>query len=529
MAKIFNVNGACIPELHYMVDLTSRLQQVKAMIDAGEYFTINRARQYGKTTMLQELALYLKPDYTVVSLDFQTMSSSDFQSECSFVNGLAREIEKKIRRMKEIPSKIQQKFAVFSREMNPDTRMADIFECFTNWCELSEKPLVFMIDEVDTASNNQVFLDFLAQLRAAYLDRRMTPAFQSVILAGVYDIRSMKSKLRPDEEHRQNSPWNIAADFDIDMSFSKEDIAGMLRQYEDDYHTGMNIERLSGLLYEYTSGYPFLVSRICKLIDEKIAGNSHISDKSRAWTDDGFYEAEKMVVKEDNTLYQSLLGKLKIYPQLRIILSDLLFRGRSIPYVATADYIRDAAMFGFIKNENHMVIISNRIFEAVLYEYFTAEEYIGNQMYDIGIEEKNQFITGGHLNMRRLPEKFVEAFSELYGKEDEKFVEDVGRKYFILFLKPIINGIGNYSVEPRTRNNQRMDLVIFYRGEQYILELKLWRGNAYNERGEEQLAGYLDYYQLKKGYMLSFNFNKNKEIGIKEIRIGDRLLIEAVV
>ena len=150
-------------------------------------------------------------------------------------------------------------------------------------------------------------------------------------------------------------------------------------------------------------------------------------------------------------------------------------------------------------------------------------------MYDIGIEEKNQFITGGHLNMRRLLEKFVEAFSELYGKEDEKFVEDVGRKYFILFLKPIINGIGNYSVEPRTRNNQRMDLVIFYRGEQYILELKLWRGNAYNERGEEQLAGYLDYYQLKKGYMLSFNFNKNKEIGIKEIRIGDRLLIEAVV
>ena len=141
--------------------------------------------------------------------------------------------------------------------MNPDTRMADIFECFTDWCELSEKPLVFMIDKVDTASNNQVFLDFLAQLRAAYLDRRMTPAFQSVILAGVYDIRSMKSKLRPDEEHRQNSPWNIAADFDIDMSFSKEDIAGMLRQYEDDYHTGMDIERLSGLLYEYTSGYWF--------------------------------------------------------------------------------------------------------------------------------------------------------------------------------------------------------------------------------------------------------------------------------
>lgn len=29
--------------------------------------------------------------------------------------------------------------------------------------------------------------------------------------------------------------------------------------------------------------------------------------------------------------------------------------------------------------------------------------------------------------------------------------------------------------------------------------------------------------------MLSFNFNKKKEIGVKEIQVGDKLLIEAVV
>lgn len=29
--------------------------------------------------------------------------------------------------------------------------------------------------------------------------------------------------------------------------------------------------------------------------------------------------------------------------------------------------------------------------------------------------------------------------------------------------------------------------------------------------------------------MLSFNFNKKKEIGVKEIRIGDKILVEAVV
>lgn len=66
-------------------------------------------------------------------------------------------------------------------------------------------------------------------------------------------------------------------------------------------------------------------------------------------------------------------------------------------------------------------------------------------------------------------------------------------------------------------------------GEQFIIEMKIWHGNAYNERGEEQLLEYLAHYHLKKGYMLSFNFNKRKEIGVKEIKFGDKVLVEAVV
>lgn len=49
-------------------------------------------------------------------------------------------------------------------------------------------------------------------------------------------------------------------------------------------------------------------------------------------------------------------------------------------------------------------------------------------------------------------------------------------------------------------------------------------------RGEQQLSDYLEYYHLKRGYMLSFNFNKRKkEIGVKEILLGDKVLVEAVV
>lgn len=66
-------------------------------------------------------------------------------------------------------------------------------------------------------------------------------------------------------------------------------------------------------------------------------------------------------------------------------------------------------------------------------------------------------------------------------------------------------------------------------GEQYIIEMKIWHGNEYNSRGEMQLVGYLEEYHKKTGYMIRFNLNKNKQIGVHEIVIGDKMLIEAVV
>lgn len=117
----------------------------------------------------------------------------------------------------------------------------------------------------------------------------------------------------------------------------------------------------------------------------------------------------------------------------------------------------------------------------------------------------------------------------VYGDRDEKFLEADGRRYFMLFLKPIINGTGSYYIEARTRNDEQTDMIIDYLGQQYIIEMKIWHGNAYNERGEKQLSDYLEYYHVDKGYMLSFNFNKNKKIGVKEVVLGEKLLIEAVV
>ena len=158
-----------------------------------------------------------------------------------------------------------------------------------------------------------------------------------------------------------------------------------------------------------------------------------------------------------------------------------------------------------------------------------SEESIRSEAFQYGQRDKNQFIRNGHLDMRLVLEKFVVHFTDIYGKNDEKFIEACGRKFFLLYLKPIINGVGNYYLEAQTRDARRTDVIVDYRGEQFIVELKIWHGNEYNERGEEQLLDYLDYYRIREGYMLSFNFNKKKETGVKEVRMGDKTIVEAVV
>lgn len=186
-------------------------------------------------------------------------------------------------------------------------------------------------------------------------------------------------------------------------------------------------------------------------------------------------------------------------------------------------------MFGYAVDEAGKVRIANRIFETRLYNYFLSEEELTSVIGNMAKRDKSAFICDGLLDMDEVMKKFVIHYSEIYGQRDIHFIEKYGRKIFLLYLKPIINGIGNYYVEAQTRDEKRTDIIVDYLGEQFIIELKIWHGSEYNERGERQLADYLASYRKDKGYLLSFNFNQNKEVGVKEIRVDGKTIIEAVV
>lgn len=145
-------------------------------------------------------------------------------------------------------------------------------------------------------------------LRNKYLGREVGRdyTFKSVILAGVYDVKNLKLKFRKKEEAKYNSPWNIAVDFDVDMSFSSEEISTMLEEYSKDNNLTIDVNSLSEELYFFTGGYPYLVSRLCYIMDEKINKNG-----KKPWTKEDVRKAVKIILEEKNTLFNTMIKNLE--------------------------------------------------------------------------------------------------------------------------------------------------------------------------------------------------------------------------
>lgn len=528
MPRKFNITGICVPSKHYMVDMSAAIEQIEnKFIRQGEYFTINRARQYGKSTLLELLYRKLEDQYIVIDMSFEAADDC-FVSMYTMAQGFVNKVSRSLREAKEISKDMMK---LWEQPISREWPLDSLGNKISDFCRLTDRKVVLLIDEVDKAADNQIFLSFLGLLRERYLRREAGrgDTFQSVVLAGVHDIRNLKMKLHPGQEQNYNSPWNIAAEFNVDMSLSRDGIHGMLADYDADYHTGADMDAAADIIYEYTCGYPFLVSYICKKVDEEIAGSSNFPTYRTAWTREGILEAVKLLIKGPNTLYDDMIKHITDHQDLQEMLNNILFEGQKYPYQEYDKAVSIGRMFGFITEKDGMVTVANRIFESQIYNYFLSEELKKNHKQREALPDRNQFIQAGSLDMDLVMEKFYEYYQGLYSEEDEGFVEKYGRKLFLMYLKPIINGAGNFYVEDQSRTKLRTDIVVDYKGKQYIVECKIWRGAEYNRQGEEQLAGYLEAYRVQKGYLLSFRLGKQKKTGIRRQWINGKEILEIVV
>ncbi|EJP6471761.1 AAA family ATPase [Clostridium botulinum] len=504
MKKRFNVTGTCIPEKHYMVDISNKLDSILKLVNNEEYFIINRPRQYGKTTTLYMLERYLNKltDYLVISISFEGIGDLIFEDEKVFSKEFLQIMSDSLLINNEALSEYleQQKSKVES--------FIDLSRVITKFIIKVKRKVVLMIDEVDKSSNNQLFLSFLGLLRNKYLLRNVGKdyTFHNVVLAGVHDIKTLKLKIKSDEEHKYNNPWNIALDFDVDMSFSISEIKTMLDDYVENKAADLDKEYFAEKLYFYTSGYPFLVSKLCKIIDEKIMDEHELK-----WEKEYLELAVKELVNESNTNFYSLIRNIENNKDLQELVRKLILDGYKISYNQDKTIITKGIIYGIFKDDKEILKINNRIYEQLIYNYKISKIETSSDFYNYNSKE-NFIDSNGDLDIKKVLLKFQEFMKHKYSQKREAFLEEDGRLVFLAFLSPIINGSGFAFKEVRGGEEKRFDIVITYNKKMYILELKIWRGEEYHKKGLIQLAEYLNQYELDKGYLLIFDLRKSTNL-----------------
>ncbi|MCP4151667.1 MAG: AAA family ATPase [bacterium] len=514
MKKKFNITGTCIPHKHYMADTTDKIKKIIAMIEEGEYFTIARPRQYGKTTTLYLLDRELRKheDYLALKLSFEGIDAPTYAKQESFIKTFLEMLVDKFLYLEE------KRFAeLISPHVSSTLTMAELSRLITRLVKTVGLNTVLIIDEVDKSSNNQLFLDFLGMLRTKFLQRSEgeDETFHSVILAGVHDVKTLKAKIHPGESEKLNSPWNIAVDFNVDLSFAAREIVPMLEEYSQAEKVKIDIETVAGRIFYYTSGYPFLVSKLCKVMHEEILSRK----AKREWEARDLDWAVQEVLKDKNTNFSSLIKNLESNGELYDLVFKIIMNGLVFSYNTDNPVIHYGSIYGILTKQENKTKVHNRMYEQRIYNYMTSKLETSS---DISVYNDSSFIgEDGYLNMEQVLRRFQVFMKAQYSVRDAAFIERNGRLLFLAFIKPIINGRGFDFKEVQISDEKRLDVVVTFGEKKYIIELKIWRGESYHQKGILQLCDYLETQDEDRGYLLIYDLRK------ESARVGDCRSIQA--
>ena len=497
MSRYFNTTGLCFPEQHYMVDPFRNLyDDVRRLIDNGQYFVIHAPRQTGKTTLLHQLAHRLNKEGSYVSV------------VCSLESAGYPGITVESANMSFISS-LHLTASVFLPEelMPPDpvkySPGPNLFRLYlTDWCRMLNKPLVLLLDEVDSLYDD-VLISTLRQFRDGFQTRpRNFP--QSVALVGLRDIRDYRLRARADNPSiGSGSPFNVKAESFLLTSFSPGEVRSLLDQHTLDTGQVFSPEVFEKL-FEYSGGQPWLVNALANEIVAKMLKN----DFSRVITGEMVDQARERLIVQRQTHLDSLTDKIND-PRVRPIVTAII-TGDAPAFDGFDDAMRYCRDLGII-TPAAPIRFANPIYREIITRILNAAFH----------ESINQDVAStawylnedGSLDM----EKLLKAFVDFYRWNSESWLErfqyrEAGHQLlFMAFLQRIIN-VGGRIEREMAIGNGRTDLVVFWKNQVFPIEIKILHSARSEQEGISQLSRYMDKLGQKRGYLILFEKKSSDEL-----------------
>ena len=490
--RFFNTAGPVRPDDHYCIPPLERfdLDEVLALVRMKKYFVLHAPRQTGKTSALLALRDLLDAQgyacvYTTVETA-RTARDDVVEAMRTVLAGLSSKVRSTLG--DEFPAKA---WSGILAEFGPNEALGETLKL---WSEASPKPLVLLIDEIDTLQGDPL-LSTLQQLRAGY---PMRPgAFpQSVVLCGLRDVRDYRIR-------STGSPFNIVAESLRLGDFTQEETLTLL-----DQHTGETGQAFTDdareAIWTQTLGQPWLVNALAyETCFESKAGR----DRTRSVSADDVAEAREALIVRRVTHLDQLADKLREDRVRRVVepmlsgVDEHAFSNRDV------EYVRDLGLIA----RDKPVRIANPIYAEVLPRelgWILQEELDLNTTWYVD--------TDGNLDL----DKLLGAFQDFFRRHSEhwknRFLYEEAWPQILLqaYLHRVVNGGGRIEREYGLGRG-RTDLLILWpesppsgggRMREYVVECKVVRAGDGLEstvvEGVEQTAGYMARCAAEAGHLV---------------------------
>ncbi|TYT75813.1 AAA family ATPase [Desulfobotulus mexicanus] len=509
MAKFFNNAGPVKADMNYHIDPLTRIDwdEVYDLILQQRYFILHAPRQTGKTSSLIAMmhALNKKEDFTALYVNIEGAQAARNDVDAG---------------INEVIGALASAASVYLEDDRPSAMLEEVrkqrkmqgalAELLTRWSQMLEKPLVLMLDEVDSLVGDTL-ISLLRQIRSGY-DRRPKAFPQSLILCGVRDIRDYRIHTSHNEIITGGSAFNIKAASLRLGNFTEDECKDLWLQHTKE--TGQIFdEKIFPELWEDTKGQPWLVNA---LAHELTWNNKEARDRSKTLFLEDYFAARERLIQSRQTHLDQLTDKLK-EPRVSRIIEELL-QGEELPdtvfgKISTDDqqYVEDLGLI----TTKPQIAISNRIYREVIPREMTwlAQTRIVHESTWYMREDKNLDMT-----------KLLLAFQQFFRENSESWIErfdykEAGPQLLMqAFLQRIINGGGRVNREYGL-GSRRTDLFLewpldkekgfFGPVQRVVIELKILRKGLENtiKEGLEQTADYADKTAAGEAHLVIFNRN----------------------
>jgi len=474
-----------------MVSITPRFDSLKKMIDNKRYFILHAPRQTGKTTLMLQLMEHLNQEDKYIALYVNVEAAQAWRNQIIQINQTIVN-EFKMNAKIYLPEEFQPAPPCFEDSGNGFSNF------LTNWCLQLPKPLVVLMDEVDSLIGDGL-ISVLRQLRAGYT-RRPRAFPQALCLIGLRDIRDYRIYSDASKRHIVGgSAFNIKEKSIRLNDFTYEQIKELYAQHSK--ATGQKFTHTAKQrIFELTAGQPWLVNALGR----ELCFEEHAID----WTQtvnkaDVEQVAEILIARRDVHLDQ-LADKLTEPRVARIIESILIGEDESANIETTRSSMSEDKQYlidlGLVRVGTYGLEIANPIYREIIPRELTA--YRQDML---GINPQWYVKADGKLDIDKVLETYIEFYkehSELVTKR-RTYTEAAPHLLFMAWLQRIVNGGGRINRE-YAAGLGRLDLYIEFAGERFAFELKLKSQKALN-KGKKQLVEYLQRLSLESGWLVIFS------------------------